>query len=171
MDLFKKLDRVLDEETAGEAKAKPGDEKAPKERPLQRLKRAREAVEYAADLFVKYVDRGIVPRYPGLFKVARVDERDAYDTPAFGRLPPSAEHALARVTFKQINDLWVRFSAVILSDEMEVQTCYIRQSKVLKPEHRFVQLANHVQGGKVNWEGVFETVIADFVDWYGTVRG
>lgn len=170
MDLFKKLDRVIDQETTGE-KPDPAEETGPRERPLQRLKRAREAVTYAANLFVKYVEKGIVPRYPGLFVVRRVEDRDAYDTPAFGRLQPSAEHALARVTFKQINDLWIRFSAVILSDEMEVQTCYIRQSKVLKPEHRYVQLASHVKGGKVQWEGAFETVIADFVDWYGTVRG
>ncbi len=168
-DLYKKLNQVLekDKESVKEAPAAETDslEKAAAD-PIRKVRKAEEQVSYLSELFQLYMTENVMLEYPDLFTVERLGYREASRRPEiFGALKASAEHRLVAVTFKTDNYFYVRFSAVILSRELEIMAYFWRRGQESAREHP-VDLSRFREGAGVDWKQAFESILFRFLEWY-----
>lgn len=173
LDLFKKLDQVVEKEAQPPDLAGAGSISGEEHRALgtsrARMEQGRRAADFVAERFNRFILSKISPRYPGLFTVRTIPEREAYETHAFGHLNPSAEHAICHVTFKGSNELYIRFSAIIMSAEFETEIGFRKARGDTETTRSMIRLKDHLKGEKIQWNGVFEAVLQEFIDWYSQV--
>ncbi|MBI4867421.1 MAG: hypothetical protein HY816_10770 [Candidatus Wallbacteria bacterium] len=173
-DLLKKLNQVLEKDKEAELEAPAAQEP---EKPasaadrVRKVKKAEEQVIYLSDLFHTFVTDNIQLEYPNLFTVARMGYRQAARRPEiFGMLRTSAEHRVIEVAFKTDFLLFVRFSAVILSRELEVVGYFCRRGNENAVTEFPLSLEAFRDGPSMDWKKAFESVFVRFLEWYEQLR-
>jgi hypothetical protein len=172
-DLYKKLNQVLEKDKESVKEAPVAESEDPEKvvaDPIRKVRKAEEQVSYLSELFQLYMTDNVMLEYPELFTVERVGYREASRRPEiFGSLKASAEHRLVAVTFKTDNFFYVRFSAVILSRELEVMAYFWRRGAE-KPREYPVELARYREGLGVDWKQAFEGILFRFLEWYESTK-
>lgn len=174
-DLLKKLNQVLEKDKEAEEKGLPPGEEAgddaPDEDPVRKVRKAEEQVAYLSNLLHEFVSDTVMLEHPGLFAVERMNYRQANRRlEVFKSLKPSAEHRFITVIFKNDFCLYVRFSAVILSRELEVQAYFCRRGAEAETTEQPIQLEEFQDGPKIDWKKAFESLFLQFLEWYERQR-
>ncbi len=168
--LLKKLNEVMEKDKEREldgGKTESADEEKDELDEVRKVRKAEEQVAYLSELFEIYISDNIMLEYPNLFLVNRLSYREVHERQEiFGTLRPSAEHRVVQVTFKASHELYVRFSAVILSREFEVVAYFCQKGKEAGRSHKPLELAKFRDGPGVDWRGAFESVFLAFLGWY-----
>ena len=165
-NLLSKLEEIIEEDKAKEL---PDEEAAPphQEEDVRKLRQAEEQVAYLSELFEVYVQENVMCEYPGLFSVERLDQRELYRREsALGRLKPSAEHRIVEVVFKRDYFFCLRFSALILSREVEIMSHFFRRGAEDERVDLPLEPEKYRKGLTIDWRLAFEGQLLLFLNWY-----